>query len=108
MLQIKGLDITAVSWKGSTAADAENDLETREAIVEITQVTGGKGGQLLNVLNNDQGRNPLHKTVILYAPNYAKQATEALDGRVLVVKSRSALINLLYFLKVTGKNIHGN
>ena len=70
----------------------EIDVETSIAIVEVTTQNTGKSKQISKRIN-DQTLNPTDKSVVLYAPNYSRNATrdiEKIGGHV--VRSAEKLV----------------
>jgi hypothetical protein len=73
----------------------EIDIETSDAIIEVTTKKTGKLSQIQKYLNNPL-MNPDGKPVILYAPNYIGQATKDIEAlNVPVVKTMQDLFDWL-------------
>ena len=89
--------ISSFNWKnGPNGENGQTDLETPDAIIEVTVSPNGKGPQLRNYHNNKDGRNSMWKQVILYAPNYEDAATKYAESiNVWVVRNKQDLIYLL-------------
>lgn len=56
----------------------EIDVETPHALIEVTNIRGGKTGQLENYLKPEV--NLEGKSVVLYAPRYTKAGENSLEG----------------------------
>ncbi len=73
----------------------EIDIETSNAMIEVTTGPGGKLSQIQKYLNN-RVMNPGGKKVILYAPNYGGQAATDIEAlNVPVVKNLRDLFDWL-------------
>jgi hypothetical protein len=91
-----GIDIIGYNTKlGPNASIGEIDIETPNAIVEVTVQKGGKLTQIRELMGNPQ-LNPTGKPIILYAPNYLRTAGKAVsDAGGSVARTPEELINLL-------------
>jgi hypothetical protein len=73
----------------------EIDVETSNAIIEVTTSPQGKLQQLLKELNNPL-MNPTGKQVILYAPKYSRQADQLFASYgIKIVRSLQELMDYL-------------
>jgi hypothetical protein len=61
---------------GPNNSIGEIDVETSQAIIEVTVAKSGKLGQVSNFIGNATF-NPSGKPVILYAPNYRTHLTSS-------------------------------
>jgi hypothetical protein len=91
-----GIDVISFNKKfGPNAAIGEIDVETPNAIIEVTTQKARKLTQVQGLMDNPQ-LNPTGKPVILYAPNYLRTAgKEISDAGASVVRTPEELINLL-------------
>lgn len=75
----------------------EIDIETSNAIIEVTSGKQGKLQQLTKELSNPL-MNPEHKKIILYAPNYSPAAGQEFtvgSERIPIIRSMKALFDYL-------------
>jgi len=80
---------------GPNGAIGEVDVETRRAIIEVTTRRTGKLKQIQKLLSHP-GMNPSGKSVILFAPNYGRTATQdIIDAGAIVVRTREELLRVL-------------
>ena len=76
----------------------EIDVETSNAIIEVTTQTARKLKQVQKLISNSD-LNPLNKPVILYAPNYKfTPAQDIIATGSYVVCSQDELLKLLSIL----------
>ena len=82
----------AVGIKGEIG---EIDVETDQAIIEVTIQTSRKLKQIQKLISNVD-LNPLGKPVILYAPNYKlTPAQDIINAGAYVVRNQDELLELL-------------
>ena len=80
---------------GPHGATGEVDVETRQAIIEVTTRRMGKAKQIHKLLSNPE-MNPSGKPVILFAPNYGHTATKTItDAGAVVVRTVAELLAIL-------------
>jgi hypothetical protein len=91
-----GIDVISFNKEfGPNASIGEIDVETPDAIIEVTRAERGKLRQIRKLMGNPQ-LNPAGKPVILYAPNYLQTAgKDVSNAGAPVVRTPEALINLL-------------
>ncbi|MBD2519177.1 hypothetical protein H6G93_30300 [Nostoc sp. FACHB-973] len=78
----------------------EIDVETSNAIIEVTTQTARKLKQIQKLISNPD-LNPLKKPVILYAPNYKlTPAQDIIATGSYVVRTEDELLELLFLLGV--------
>lgn len=78
----------------------EIDVETSNAIIEVTTQTARKLKQIQKLISNPD-LNPLKKPVILYAPNYKlTPAQDIIATGSYVVCTEDELLELLFLLGV--------
>jgi len=76
----------------------EIDVETSNAIIEVTTQTARKLRQIQKLISNPD-LNPLKKPVILYAPNYKiTPAQDIIATGSYVVRAEDELLELLFQL----------
>ncbi len=76
----------------------EIDVETSNAIIEVTTQTARKLKQVQKLISNSD-LNPLNKPVILYAPNYKfTPSQDIIATGSYVVSSQDELLELLSIL----------
>jgi hypothetical protein len=76
----------------------EIDVETSNAIIEVTTQTARKLRQIQKLISNPD-LNPLKKPVILYAPNYKiTPAQDIIATGSYVVRAKDELLELLFQL----------
>lgn len=76
----------------------EIDVETSNAIIEVTTQTARKLRQIQKLISNPD-LNPLKKPVILYAPNYKiTPAQDIIATGSYVVRVKDELLELLFQL----------
>ncbi|PHJ62773.1 hypothetical protein VF14_26985 [Nostoc linckia z18] len=76
----------------------EIDVETSNAIIEVTTQTARKLKQIQKLISNPD-LNPLKKPVILYAPNYKiTPAQDIIATGSYVVRAKDELLELLFQL----------
>jgi uncharacterized protein YukE len=81
--------------EGPDGRIGEIDIETSNAIVEVTTQRSGKLKQIKKYLLLPE-MNPLDKAVILFAPNYLADAAQDITNvGAYVVRSRDELVELL-------------
>ena len=76
----------------------EVDVETSNAIIEVTIQTGGKASQVAK-LQTDRLLNPSNKPVILFAPNYTDRTQAELPAGVRVFRTEQGLLDYVTNLK---------
>lgn len=82
-------------YDSSGTVIGEIDVETSNAIIEVTNRKEGKLEQLLKELNNPL-MNPNHKQVIFYAPGYSHAADKQLASHgIHIVRSLKELFDYL-------------
>lgn len=74
------------------------DVETSNAIIEVTMQTGQKAGQIAK-LQTDRLLNPSNKPVILFAPNYTELAQAELPPGVRVFRTEQGLLDYVTNLR---------
>ncbi|MBE9135325.1 hypothetical protein [Tychonema sp. LEGE 07196] len=74
------------------------DVETSNAIIEVTMQTGQKAGQIAK-LQTDRLLNPSNKPVILFAPNYTELAQANLPPGVRVFRTEQGLLDYVTNLR---------
>jgi len=78
----------------------EIDVETSNAIIEVTTQTARKLKQIQKLISNPD-MNPLKKPVILYAPNYKiTPAQDIIATGSYIVRTQDELLELLFILGV--------
>ncbi len=90
----KKLDDAGIKYRPNreVGAKGEIDIETDQAIIEITRQKKGKRSQVKNKYINDPDFNPGKKPVILFAPDYNRSAAkEVEDVGALVVNDGKTL-----------------
>lgn len=99
-LLARGFQILKYRWEYilSTGARGEIDIETPEAMIEVTIGAEGKQSQALGY--KDPSVNPSGKPVIVYAPNYSAGAARQLaNNGISVARDLDALANMLHALR---------
>ena len=83
---------------GPNGATGEVDVETGRAIIEVTTRRTGKLKQIQKLLSHPD-MNPSGKSVILFAPNYGRSATEdIINAGAIVVRTQEELLSVLAIL----------
>ncbi|MDQ3252559.1 MAG: hypothetical protein M3R15_01435 [Acidobacteriota bacterium] len=93
-------DLVAFDKKiGPNGSIGQIDVESGTAIIEVTTQSAGKLGQLQDYINNT-ALNPSGKAVVMYAPNYTRNAARAADkAGIHVVRNKQELLELLGSLR---------
>jgi hypothetical protein len=101
LLQKSGEEVTGFQVEfGSNASRGEIDIETREAVIEVTLARRGKLGQVQKLVGRSQ-MNPSGEPVIMYAPNYQWTAGKAASAAgVTVVRTPEDRVRALKSLGV--------
>jgi hypothetical protein len=91
-----GIDVIGFNKEfGPNASIGEIDVETPDAIIEVTLQKARKLTQIRELMGNPK-LNPTGKPVILYAPRYNNTAAKAIsDAGASVARTPQELINLL-------------
>ncbi|ETX07723.1 MAG: hypothetical protein ETSY2_09585 [Candidatus Entotheonella gemina] len=77
----------------------EVDVETQNALIEVTTRRSGKSKQIRKLLANSD-MNPARKPVILFAPNYGAHATTNITSTgAIVVCTEEELLEVLATLE---------
>ncbi|MBD2774742.1 hypothetical protein [Iningainema tapete] len=83
---------------GLNGSIGEIDVETVNAIIEVTTQTSRKLKQIQKLISN-LDLNPLNKAVILYAPNYKfTPAQDITNTGGYIVRTQEELLHLLSIL----------
>lgn len=81
---------------GLNGSIGEIDVETANAIIEVTTQNSRKLKQIQKLISN-LDLNPLSKPVILYAPNYnTTPAQDIINAGAYVVRTQQELLELLH------------
>jgi hypothetical protein len=96
ILEDAGVEVTGFQTEfGPNRSVGEIDIETREAIIEVTESRRSKLRQV-NQFVNDQRLNPNGKPVVLYAPNYQGRAgKDILDAGAFIARTPTELVNII-------------
>ncbi len=96
-----GFDVVSFNKAvGLNGEIGEIDVETSNAIIEVTTQTARKLKQIQKLISNPD-LNPLRKPVVLYAPNYKlTPAQDIIAAGSYVVRTHDELLELLSQLGV--------